>query len=217
MEFKNTKVFGIKDAVITAGLPMSTDYAEFIEEANKNIEARFCRAHKLGSCKVGTGHDSFLKGIKVQVDVKYTQFWSMQFQRYHFSDIISSQSKMHRLTEMGLTEENTNGHIHPEIVLLVNEMIDDYNDIKENEKMSQKRNRELHDLFLTILSSCPMGFMLWMRLDLNYLQLKTIYLQRRNTDARRLPDWKEFCEWCESLPNFLYFIGESYQMEVNFG
>jgi hypothetical protein len=35
----------------------------------------------------------------------------------------------------------------------------------------------------------------------NYQQLKTIYQQRRN---HRLPEWQTFCDWCETLPSFLY-------------
>ena len=31
----------------------------------------------------------------------------------------------------------------------------------------------------------------------NYRQLKTIYAQRR---THRLPEWREFCAWVETLP-----------------
>ena len=31
----------------------------------------------------------------------------------------------------------------------------------------------------------------------NYRQLKTIYCQRR---THRLPEWRVFCEWIETLP-----------------
>jgi hypothetical protein len=42
-----------------------------------------------------------------------------------------------------------------------------------------------------------MGFELWMGISTNYLQLKTIYNQRK---AHKLEDWKYFCNWIESLP-----------------
>jgi hypothetical protein len=42
-----------------------------------------------------------------------------------------------------------------------------------------------------------MGFELWMGISTNYLQLKTIYNQRKH---HKLEDWKIFCNWIESLP-----------------
>lgn len=51
--------------------------------------------------------------------------------------------------------------------------------------------------FLTVLSNCPQGIMLFMRVSTNYEQLRTIYLQRKN---HKLPEWREFCEWITTLP-----------------
>jgi hypothetical protein len=44
-----------------------------------------------------------------------------------------------------------------------------------------------------------MGYELWMGISTNYLQLKTIYFQRRN---HKLDEWKYFCKWIEKLPMF---------------
>ena len=35
------------------------------------------------------------------------------------------------------------------------------------------------------------------RLTTNYRALKTVYSQRKN---HRLPEWREFCKWIETLP-----------------
>ena len=53
------------------------------------------------------------------------------------------------------------------------------------------------ELFQYIISNLPMGFELWMGVSINYLQLKTIYHQRKH---HKLYDWKEFCNWIETLP-----------------
>mgnify|MGYP002519675587 CR=1 FL=1 len=52
--------------------------------------------------------------------------------------------------------------------------------------------------YLEILYSNPAGFKLTARMTTNYRQLKTIYAQRKN---HRLPEWRAFCEWIETLPN----------------
>ena len=52
-------------------------------------------------------------------------------------------------------------------------------------------------------SEIPMGKELT-KIDMfNYQNLRNIYFQRRN---HRLPEWKEFCTWIESLPYSKEFI-----------
>lgn len=55
------------------------------------------------------------------------------------------------------------------------------------------------DVFMKVISNCPMGLEQTMRITTNYLQLKTIYHQRKH---HKLKDWHIFCEWIESLPKF---------------
>jgi len=43
-----------------------------------------------------------------------------------------------------------------------------------------------------------------MRITTNYLQLKTIYRQRKN---HKLPEWRIFCDWILSLPEFKELTG----------
>ena len=53
--------------------------------------------------------------------------------------------------------------------------------------------------YLTLLYNVPVGFRLTARMTTNYRQLKTIYYQRRH---HKLPEWRFFCEWVETLPHF---------------
>lgn len=65
-----------------------------------------------------------------------------------------------------------------------------------------KREKEWYDkkeLFMKIVSNVPMGFQLWAGMSTNFLQLKTIYNQRKK---HKLPEWRQFCEWIETLPMF---------------
>ena len=59
---------------------------------------------------------------------------------------------------------------------------------------------DIHKAFMTLLSNTPIGFEMWMGMSTNYLQLKTIYTQRR---LHKTDDWREFCKWIETLPMFL--------------
>jgi hypothetical protein len=51
--------------------------------------------------------------------------------------------------------------------------------------------------YLEILYTNPAGFELTARMTTNYRCLKNIYAQRKN---HRLPEWREFCAWVETLP-----------------
>ena len=51
--------------------------------------------------------------------------------------------------------------------------------------------------YLKLLYNNPAGFELTARLTTNYRCLRNVYEQRKN---HRLPEWREFCAWIESLP-----------------
>ena len=187
MQVKKIRVYGIEESVDASGLPMQIDLKKSKSDPEK-------RASKLSTCKAGTGHDNFLKGIIVQFDLEYPQYFSPQLQRYNFIDIVSSQSKMHRLTKMRLGEHNCNDWVRFDIMGIVNNLIDDYN------------KEPSYDNFMAVISNCPLGFELWMRISTNYLQLKTIYNQRKNHKLK--DDWGVFCAMIEKLPKSYYITGE---------
>ena len=205
LEIKSYEVYGLEEAVIDSGLPMSLQEPKY----NEN------RAIKLGSVPSGTGHDNFLKGIVVRAKIKYPLYWTKQFQRYHFADIISSQSTMHRITKMNM-ESQCNEYVMPKIIKIVNNLIKSYNTMLKNNKeyitidldgniQEDKANLKVfnkEELYHMIVSNCPCGLEMEMGIITNYLQLKTIYLQRRH---HKLKDWHVFCDWCETLPKFKEF------------
>jgi len=202
LRIKNVRIYGLAESLVASGYPKSVgnvptfhrDEFIFSGETGLDLESKhFIRGTKLGKAKIGSGHDCYLKGIIVQADVFYTQYWSMHFQRYHFADIVSSQSKMHKIIEMGVNVNNSY-NVLPSIIEIINNMIADFKATTDQEEKTR--------IFKQIMANMPMGLQLWMRITLNYLQLKTIYNQRYSSDANRLEDWAIFCEWCESLPYF---------------
>ncbi len=197
VELNNTKVFGLSRAMIISGYPMLTDYpvADSIQSL-EDYEKNFKRLTKLGSCKPNTGHDSALKGIIVQADIKYPQYFTPQLQRYNWIDIISSMSKMHTLTKNKDITDHCNKYVLDEIIIIINKLIFDYNHTLDKDMQ--------HELFMTIVSNLPMGYELVMGISTNYLQLKTIYNQRK---SHKLDDWHLFTNWILDLPYFKELTG----------
>lgn len=212
MEIKNTAVYGLEDSLIRSGYPMSVGDVPDMDTP-KVEEADIKRGIKLGKVRTGTGHDNFLKSVIVQFDIKYPQYFTPQLQRYNWIDIISSQSKMHRLTQNKLSKDNCNKWVLKTNMGVMNELIDLYNSDIEypyryicsyttNYPYSSRFTdiETKYDLFMTIVSNLPMGYEMWMGISTNYLQLKTIYQQRKNHKLH--DDWGYFCKWVEGLPMF---------------
>ena len=58
--------------------------------------------------------------------------------------------------------------------------------------------------YLNMIYNIPIGLKLTAGMTTNYQQLKTIYAQRKN---HRLPEWRAFCRWIETLPNSEFITG----------
>lgn len=197
MIIKNTEVFNLMRAIKASYNPMSVGEIDTADVSDITDEVIKSRA-KLGRAKNGSGHDNFLKGIMVCFDIKYSMKWTTQAQRYHWLDIISSQSKMHRLVKMaeqGLEEfkkcfaDGTNA----ESINNCWKLLIDFSEYQFADK------EELRAMFEMAVNSLPAGFEMWETISTNYLQLKTIYFQRKN---HKLGEWRQFCEWIEGLPYF---------------
>ena len=138
----------------------------------------------LAQCDPGSGHDQFLTGIVVQFNLTLTNKAWVEAERYHFLDFVSSQSTMHRIAQFDLDQAYID-YVDPRMVEVMKALVAEYNSDPTPEK------------YLRVLYSNPAGFRLTARMTTNYRQLKTIYRQRRN---HRLPEWRAFCEWIETLP-----------------
>jgi hypothetical protein len=234
LEIKHTEVFGLFRAIKASGNAMTvgeinTEDTETIERVTagheEDYEKNTSRAKKLGSAKVGSGHDHYLLGVHVQFDIKYPQYWTIEAERYHNFEIITSQGKMHRLTTMGKDEnfgKMFNKYVSDSVINIVKLYIEQFNSLSEYKEIdgvfahptdSQApvfRSKEVfenqkYETFMRCVSNLPHGFEMWMACDLTYLQLKTMYFQRRNHKLKE--DWGAFCDWCESLPMFKELIG----------
>ena len=178
----NVEVYGVENSVRASKYPMAVDITACTDEITPTVK-------KLGSCATGTGHDNFLKGCIVQFDLTFTiKAWT-EAERYHFLEFVSSQSTMHRITKFDVSQQCIK-YVRKKAIENLEECIAEYNANPTPEN------------YLVVLYNVPVGFQLTARMSTNYQQLKTIYQQRK---THRLPEWREFCAWCESLPHFMEF------------
>lgn len=210
VEITNVKVYDLEECVIASRNAMRLTPPEYTKE---EFEESLPRAIKLAKCGGGSGHSNFRKGIRVSFDIKYPGYFTPELQRYGFMDIVTSSSKMHRLTQMDLDMSCTE-YVTEESIKEMRRHIDVYNEIKNNEyintwvfrlrngvvKKAENRKDALYYAFMMCINNCVQGIELFMRCSTNYEQLSTIYRQRRHHKLKE--DWQEgFCKrFIESLP-----------------
>lgn len=175
MNVSNWKVYDLEESIIASGYPMVTD----VEKSTFDIK----RGEKLANAK-GGGHNQFLSGIVVSFDLTCSNKMWVELERYRFITFVSSQSTMHRIAKFDLSK-SYNEYVNPGIIKIMQLLKENYeaNPTPEN--------------YLNLLYSNPSGFELTARLTTNYRCLRNVYQQRKN---HRLPEWRKFCEWIETLP-----------------
>lgn len=186
----NLQVYDMFNAIRASGYPMK-EFLDFNAQHRYIDDLDWRRAMSLSSRDSSEGHDNFLSGIVVSFDLKCSVKMWTEFERYHFAQIVSSQSTMHRLSKMQLDIACV-PHTDPEIVNRLIELQKRYNEEPNEQNL------------MTLLYSCPVGLQLTARVTTNYRQLKTMIKQRHN---HKLKEWREFChEILEQCPHSHSFL-----------
>jgi len=178
-QITNVAVYGLEESIRASKYPMAISVDDCDGSITNGVLSR-------GHAPIGSAHDCYLKGITVQFDLTMSIKMSVEMERYHFIDFVSSQSTMHRITRLDI-DEQCNEYVDERAKQLVRELVAAYNADQTPEN------------YLRVLYNVPTGFCLTARMTTNYLQLKTIYEQRHN---HRLPEWRSFCAWVLTLPHF---------------
>ena len=201
------RVYDLEETLIASGYAMIEDYQEEIVlqqlnslKGNAKESHPYRRALKLLRAPLNSGHCSFAKGIVVNMDITFTNKAWIEFQRYHFADIITGMSTMHRISQFDL-KSAFNDYTDPLIIERLEELQKHYQQTKSKED------------YLKLLYSTTAGLKMTGRITTNYLQLMNIWSQRHH---HRLPEWRQFCqELQEKLPLFEEFLVANGQLHVD--
>ena len=150
--------------------------------------------------KAGPEHRKFLRMIHVQCDVLAPRYWWAEMDKYKYVEANSS-STMHLITKRELTLEDFsrdgayNTTVFEKVVESLNAVINLYNNLDSGETKEA--------CFRAIKQLLPESFNQLRTIDTTYEALLNIHHQRKN---HRLSEWKEFCQWVESLPYMDEFL-----------
>lgn len=214
LQIDNWKVYDLKESVIACRNAMRITPAQITDE---EFNASMPRAIMLANSPSGSGHQTFLSGIRVSFDIKYPNYISPELQRYHWIDIVSSSSKMHRLMEMDL-DFACNKYVPQVFIDEMSKLVYRYKCLKDSpeylrakftlrdgtEIVAKNKQDALYYAFMQCISACPQGIELFMRVSTSYLQIRTIVHQRYNHKLRE--DWGAFIDFARDLPYAREFI-----------
>ena len=176
----NARCYDLHESLVASGYPMLTKVIP--RESN---ESDVKRAVKLANAPAGSGHSNFLVGIRVSFDLTAPRYIWQEAQRYHWFDIVSSQSTMHKITSMDLSPD-----------MFTDDTPKNAYDAVVAEQMAYQQDPS-EENFRALKAAVPEGLMLTARISTNYQQLRTIFTQRCH---HKLNEWQEFCEWIRELP-----------------
>ena len=185
MNISNWNVYNLENAIRASKYPMAADVDKLNSDVTNTVK-------KLGSQPRGSAHDNFLHGILVSFDLTCSNKMWVEFERYHFIDIVSGQSTMHKAPKLLERESPFNDYVDEKILHRLKKLLVRYGEDPTTEN------------YLKLLYSIPSGLELTDHIVTNYGQLKTMWYQRHN---HRLPEWRMFCDWILTLPKFSELTG----------
>ena len=166
-----------------------------LDKELKNFGKYYRRGKALGLVKPGSGHNSMFKGVTFNMVIDFPLYWLKEYQRYHFTDIISSQSTMHKILEFNLDDMFTD-EVDPRAIEIIKDLKEQYN--LEQDKDKKKA------IWRRLINTLPDGFHMSMGITMNYLQAISIVGQRKN---HKLSEWSDdFVPFLLDLPLFKTFM-----------
>ena len=148
----------------------------------------------------GSDHRKFMRYLDVCVDVTAPLYWWKEFDTYKVGTVANSCSTMHKIHDKPFAVEdfstehliatdselfNSPYKVFLDVIICLNWYRELYIKTKDKQHWWQ------------MIQLLPSSYNQRRTLQLNYEVLRNIYHARKN---HKLDEWRQFCEWIESLP-----------------
>ena len=160
--------------------------------------------------KAGSDHRKFMRMINVTMDITSPLYWWKEYDTYKVSTTANSCSTMHKIADKEFTlndfshEHLMTGYCGYEIGIQYNSEYDDTPEevldyIVHALNMCRKKYIETKDkkYWWQMIQLLPSSYNQRRTVQLNYEVLTNMYRARKN---HKLDEWREFCDFIESLP-----------------
>lgn len=151
--------------------------------------------HSLMQClsNAGTEHRKYMRMMPVYVRITAPLYWWKEFDTYKVGTVANSCSTMHKIAEKEFTlEDFSTEHLASQTRQVLEITIDDLNDSRSIYLKTKNKGD-----WWQMIQLLPSSYNQTRNVMLNYEVLANIYRQRKD---HKLDEWREFCQWIESLP-----------------
>lgn len=152
----------------------------------------------------GTEHRKYMRMMPVYVRITAPLYWWKEFDTYKVGTVANSCSTMHKIQEKEFTlDDFSHEHLDIRTRKILEETIkalNDYRNIYINynpDDFEIKGCPSKKDIWWQMIQLLPSSYNQTRNVMLNYEVLANIYRQRK---GHKLDEWREVCEWIESLP-----------------
>ena len=143
--------------------------------------------------KAGTDHSKFLRMINVTCDITAPLYWWKEYDTYKVGTVANSCSTMHTIHKKEFTlDDFSYEHLfETDVLKTVIGFLNHY----RNEYLITNDKK----CWWQMIQLLPSSYNQLRTVQLNYQVLKSMYLARKQ---HKLDEWRDFCDWCETLPYF---------------
>lgn len=160
--------------------------------------------------KAGSDHAKYLRMINVTMDVTAPLYWWKEFDTYKVGTVANSCSTMHKIHAKEFTLDDFS-HEHLGVWRSEDGMIfsglrgalEDTIKHLNHARNEYLRTKDKH-YWWYMIQLLPSSYNQMRTVQLNYAVLWNMYCARKN---HKLDEWREFCDWIESLPYFREIFG----------
>jgi hypothetical protein len=155
----------------------------------------------------GSDHAKYRRMITVYADITAPLYWWKEYDTYKVGTVANSCSTMHKIHAKEFTlDDFSHEHLIDngiEILETIIRALNDcrhfylnFDDVVANEDiLPDLKNKK--DVWWQMIQLLPSSYNQKRTVQLNYEVLKNMYHARKN---HKLDEWREFCEWVETLP-----------------
>ena len=196
LKLENTEIYGWEASIRGMRNPMNSwDKGDTIFDGDKRCMGENDLKLMTSLSKAGNDHAKFLRMINVTCDITAPLYWWKEYDTYKVGTVANSTSTMHKIhtKEFELSDFSTE-HLNSRSIKPLVNTIDELN--YNREKFLEAKDKYYWWQMIQLL---PSSYNQKRTVQLNYAVLKNMYHARK---AHKLDEWKIFCEWMKSLPNF---------------
>jgi len=143
--------------------------------------------------KSGSDHRKYLRMIFVSVDITAPLYWWKEYDTYKVGTVANSTSTMHKIHAKPFERDDFSHDRMSETALTC---LDGVIAVLEETRLKFLETKDTaywHDMIQLL----PSSYNQMRTCTMNYENLINMYYARRN---HKLPEWREFCRFVESLP-----------------